>query len=135
MIGFVVSTIPELSMVVDLACRHRCKPFNDILFGIPVCQSKLEVIQQLKSKLTSAMGDDCSVHVLVDHPSQIDFLENFIRNNGQSADKDAERWTVFLKLDTGYHRAGITCDLAGVELAAKIIESSFLALQGVYSHW
>lgn len=142
-IGFVASTTPELSMVVDLACKYKVKPFNDVLYGIPICQSKLKTIQSLKEKLTSsnASGVEGGIHVLVDNTKQVDFLESFIRDNSSSSSSSSskplsnEKWSVFLKLDTGYHRAGITCDNRGVQLAMMVIESSFLDLKGVYSHW
>ena len=118
-------------MVVDLASLYPCKSFNDILFGIPVCKSKLQAIQKLKNKLESSTNGDGDVHVLVDHPDQVNFLEDFIRNTPFTMKK----WSVFLKLDTGYHRAGTSCDDRGVMLAMKIIESPFVALKGLYSHW
>ncbi|KAL7537728.1 hypothetical protein ACHAXR_008817 [Thalassiosira sp. AJA248-18] len=128
-IGFVVSTIPELSMVVDMACQHQCRPFSDILFGLPICRSKLSAIQKLKIKLSSVVNDG-NIHLLVDNPDQIDFLESFILNS-TSAEM---QWSVFLKLDTGYHRAGTTCDGQGVSLATRIIESPYISLKGLYSH-
>lgn len=128
-IGFVVSTIPELSMIVDLACQHKCKPFSDVLLGVPICKSKLSAIQKLKL-LASYEGKN-TIHILVDNPDQVDFVEAFIRNSSSPGIK----WSVFIKVDTGYHRAGTTCDDEGVSLATKIIKSPYLKLKGLYSHW
>ena len=130
-IGFVVSTLPELSMVTDMACQHQCRPFSDVLYGIPICKSKLSAIQNLKKKLASATNDDGNIHLLVDNSDQVDFLEEFISNSPSAGMK----WSVFLKVDTGYHRAGTTCDGQGVSLATKIINSPYLDLKGLYSHW
>lgn len=132
-VGFVVSTIPELSMVVELACEHRCRPFSDILLGVPICKSKLSAIQQLRIQLASATNNGGSIHILVDNPDQVQFLECYVRNFS-STDTNA-KWSVFLKLDTGYHRAGTTCNGHGLVLASKIIESKYLTLKGLYSHW
>eukprot|EP00585_Thalassiosira_rotula_P008035 CAMPEP_0196136866 /NCGR_PEP_ID=MMETSP0910-20130528/5029_1 /TAXON_ID=49265 /ORGANISM="Thalassiosira rotula, Strain GSO102" /LENGTH=421 /DNA_ID=CAMNT_0041397225 /DNA_START=64 /DNA_END=1326 /DNA_ORIENTATION=- len=129
-IGFVVSTLPELSMVADLACHHQCRPFSDILYGIPICKSKLSAIYSLKMKLASATNNDGSIHILIDNPGQVNFLEEFI-SNSSLPERD---WSVFLKLDTGYHRAGTTCNAEGVALAKKIINSPYLNLKGLYSH-
>jgi len=129
-IGFVVSTLAELTMVTDMACQRQCRPFNDVLLGVPICKSKLTAIQNLKTKMDSATNDG-NIHILVDNPYQVDFLEEFIANNNPSPDK---KWSVFLKLDTGYHRAGTTCDGQGVALAMKIINSPHLGLKGIYSH-
>ncbi len=125
-IGFVASTLPELSMVVKLGCEHKRKPFIDIILGIPICKSKLPSIQSMSHELTSATGEGC-IHVLVDNPQQVIFLEEFAQQNSQ-------RWSVFLKLDTGYHRAGTTCDEAGVKIATQIINSTHLVLKGLYTH-
>ncbi len=130
-IGFVASTLPELSMVVKLGCEYKRKPFIDVLFGVPICKSKLLSIQSMLHELTSATGEGC-IHVLVDNPQQVIFLEEFAQQN--TSDENSQRWSVFLKLDTGYHRAGATCDEAGVKLATQIINSTHLVLKGLYTH-
>lgn len=63
-----------------------------------------------------------------DNPGQAKFVEDFVRENNSDA------YSVFLKLDTGYRRAGVTVDEEGVVLAALIIESDHLRLRVVYSH-
>ena len=132
MVGFVVSTIPELVMLIDMAGRHeKCKAFGDILLGIPICKSKLKTILKLKNELASITNNGGVIHLLVDHPTQVDFLENFIENSPSLN----VNWSVFLKIDTGYHRAGVTCDNRGIAVATKIIDSPRLSLKGLYSHW
>lgn len=130
-VGFVVSTIPELAMLTEMASRHKCGPFGDILLGIPICKSKLSAIGRLKSELASATNNEGVIHLLIDNAQQVEFLEDFIINS-PSADV---KWSVFLKIDSGYHRAGVTCDSRGVSVAMKIIDSSCLILKGLYSHW
>lgn len=130
-IGFVVSTIPELAMIVDMAFHHECKSFRDILYGIPICKSKLSAILRLKNELSSVTNNEGVIHVLVDNSHQVDFLEEFIISSSLADIK----WSVYLKIDTGYHRAGVTCDSQGISVAMKIINSSCLTLKGLYSHW
>ena len=131
MVGLVVSTLPELALVVGMACQHQCRPFSDVLLGVPICISKLSSIHTLRTNLARGTNGEGIVHLLVDHPAQVDFLERFVAEHSA----DDERWSVFLKVDTGYKRAGTTCDDAGASLAAKIVESPHLALKGLYSHW
>ena len=69
---------------------------------------------------------------MVDHPDQIEFLEEFISKNSTGSNI---KWSVFIKVDTGYHRAGVTCDDSGISSASLIIDSKYLALKGLYSHW
>ena len=62
-IGFVASTLPELAMVVKLGCQYKRKPFTDVIFGIPICKSKLLSIQSMSHELTSAThGEGCIHH-------------------------------------------------------------------------
>jgi len=130
--GFVASTLPELAMVVKLGCQYKRKPFTDVIFGIPICKSKLLEIQSMSHELTSATHGEGCIHVIVDNPQQATFLEEFAQQN--TSDENTQRWSVFLKLDTGYHRAGITCEKAGVNLATQIINSTHLVLKGLYTH-
>eukprot|EP00986_Skeletonema_menzelii_P010796 scaffold5399_cov147-Skeletonema_menzelii.AAC.2 len=131
-IGFVVSTLPELSMVVKLGCEYKRKPFTDVIFGIPICKSKLPSIQSMLEELTSATDGEGCIHVLVDNPQQVVFLEEFVEQH--ASDENPQGWSVFLKLDTGYHRAGTTCDEVGVKLACQVINSAHLVLKGLYTH-
>ncbi len=119
-------------MLIEMASRHeKCKAFGDVLLGIPICKSKLDTILKLKNELASVTNDGGVIHLLVDHPTQVDFLENFI----ESSPSLDTKWSVFLKIDTGYHRAGVTCDNRGISVALKIIDSPRLTLKGLYSHW
>ena len=120
-IGFVGSTIPELRMLTELAIEYG-SPFNDVLYGIPICRSKLPTIDTLRNKMVDVNG---KIHLLVDSMGHIDILES-------SSDR---KWSIFIKIDTGYHRAGVTCDGQGVLTATRVIESTNLSLKGLYSHW
>ena len=119
-IGFVGSTIPELRMLTELATEDG-PPFNDVLYGIPICKSKLPALETLRNKMVDVDGN---IHLLVDNMVQLNVLES-----------SNIKWSIFIKVDTGYHRAGVTCDDQGVLIAAKIIESTNLSLKGLYSHW
>ncbi len=125
--GFVASTIAEVRM---LAVSGLGFPFNDILFGVPIgsCRSKLALLDQIQQQRPGVI-----IHVLVDHPDQVKMLEEYYCTNANSESR--QRCSVFLKLDTGYHRAGISCDDRGVDLASRIVLSKQLNLKGVYSHW
>ena len=132
-VGFVVSTLPELTTVVDLACECESatagggRPYSDVLLGVPVCASKLPRIEAQRRRLTG-VAPGGQVHLLIDNPGQAKFVEEFVRAN------KADAYSVFLKLDTGYRRAGVTVDEEGVALAVSVIESDHLRLRGVYSH-
>ncbi len=120
--GFVASTLPEVKMLVE----SKYDLPRDILYGVPISQAKLEPLDAMRQEFSSNEGQ---IHVMIDHPTQVTFVEDYVKGQEKSP------FSAFIKLDTGYHRAGITCDERGVDLALKIIRSPFLSLQGVYSHW
>ena len=125
--GFVASTLPEVELLID-AAKSYGGPFCDILYGVPVTQSKLERIHSLRE--TTGIPN-LTVRILLDNEGQVDAVEQFAR------EQNVQRpFSVFVKLDTGYHRAGIACDNRGVKLVNRIATGSpFLQLAGVYSHW
>lgn len=121
--GFVASTLPEVKILVE---SYYGLP-RDILYGVPISESKLEALNSLRQKLS----DDGQIHIMIDHPTQVQIVEDFVKE----AKEIRKPFSAFLKLDTGYHRAGITVDERGVDLALQIALSPSLSLKGVYSHW
>lgn len=122
--GFVASTLPEIELLVKLALEQGA-PYNDILFGVPIAASKLGEIDSLQDQLS----EKGTIHVLVDHLTQLQQIEAHCR-----AHRTQGPYSVFLKLDTGYHRAGVPCDERGVSLAYALLQSKCTHLVGVYSH-
>lgn len=122
--GFVASTLPEVQLLVETSPQYG-GAFHDVLYGVPISESKLEALHALRRKMP-ASG---KIHIMIDHPTQVKFVEDYVNSH------DSGPFSVFLKLDTGYHRAGITCDERGVELALQILRSPAVELKGVYSHW
>jgi D-serine deaminase-like pyridoxal phosphate-dependent protein len=123
--GFVASTLPEVAMLVGAAEKYGGAPFNDILFGVPIAESKLSRLFELQQKL------DGHIRIMVDHVEQIHQVEKFV----DAAENNFPKLSTFLKLDTGYHRAGVPCDERGVQVAMAVIRSPALDFFGVYSHW
>ncbi|KAL8840751.1 MAG: hypothetical protein Q9170_001189 [Blastenia crenularia] len=103
----VVSTLAEFDCLVDylLECEAQGKSVNQalnaaikVLYGIPAPPSTIRKLAQLGTRLRPG-----SVSVLVDHPDQLQHLGLFKEITGY-------RLLVYIKIDTGYHRAGITHD-------------------------
>lgn len=158
--GFVASTLKEVEMLLKygattasdgvqddhIAVANSIKeklpsnydnPFNDILYGIPISLSKIHRLADLLSVYRQEENfSRAVVHILIDHSSQIDFVEQFfdLAKIQKNQAFPLTSFSVFLKLDTGYHRAGISCDERGLELAMEILKSPFLVLKGFYSH-
>ncbi|MGV8040537.1 MAG: alanine racemase [Thermoanaerobaculaceae bacterium] len=95
--------------------------FGDITYAVPISHARVrEVVDLVRAGL--------HLGVLVDHPDTVAELE-------RQAMEAGVRLRVWLKADSGYHRAGVdpTSDDA-VALAARIAASSGLALAGVLTH-
>jgi D-serine ammonia-lyase len=137
--GFVASTLPEVDLLVKAAKKHGEHPFHDILFGVPIAKSKLSSLDMLQHKLSHEGG---RIHILIDHEQQILHIEEYCRirsstsnNHNNDNGSGRPRFSAYLKLDTGYHRAGVPCDHSGVQVAMRMIQSPAVELVGLYSHW
>ncbi|MBI2212975.1 MAG: alanine racemase [Acidobacteria bacterium] len=108
-----VSTLAEAEFFAEAG-------FDDITWAVPVAPSKLERALGIarKSRLI----------LLVDHPDAFAALEEFAASHDASFD-------VMLKVDCGYHRAGVDPDArSSVELALSIARSNRLRLHGLLTH-
>lgn len=47
---------------------------------------------------------------------------------------DGHVFSVYLKVDSGYGRAGVPVDLTGAELCEALVKSSAVRLAGIYLH-
>lgn len=64
-----------------------------ILYGLPVPVNKIADLSALWSKLEAYGG---IVRLLVDHPDQVHFLEEF-----ETKQEKTRRWSVFVKINGG----------------------------------
>ena len=101
--------------------------FEKVLYGIPLPGSQIPRLARIGKKLGAG-----SVSVLIDHPAQLMALTGF---------KDAAGFPagVFIKIDTGYHRAGIIADskllTELINVICEQLEPQGIAeLIGFYSH-
>ncbi|KAK4940609.1 hypothetical protein LTR28_009091, partial [Elasticomyces elasticus] len=96
-IRLVVSTVTEAEGLLPylLECKRQGKSIS-LIYGLPLPPSKLARLGDLATRL----GPDC-ISVLVDHPEQLDMLCELRDSDWPGA------IPVFVKIDTGYGRAGI----------------------------
>ncbi len=142
----IVSTLAEAEHLSDFlsACRKSQRSVNvstatrsssvflnpqsvyQILYGIPLPPSRTKRLAHLGQKLGSG-----SISVLVDNSSQLQAAKTFKDMAGFSL-------KVFVKIDTGYHRAGV---VVGTEKFNRLITDILdeesrgtVELLGFYSH-
>lgn len=95
--------------------------FRDITYAVPIAPGKLGRVAALQRDLEA-------LHVLVDHPDAVRAMDQFGQANGVS-------FSTYIKVDCGYHRAGIDPESSlAVELAGMIHTSKHVALAGLLTH-
>lgn len=101
--------------------------FSDILYVLPLGHDKIARAQPL-----CAAG---VLQVLLDSPATLDRLQTI------GAPAEDRPWRVWLKVDTGYHRAGVdVCSESGAQAALELARAIAspergTVLAGIYSHY
>ncbi len=108
-VGVTVSTLAEASVFAD----HG---FDDLTWAFPLILDRLPEARALAERVT--------LRIFVDGPEALDALE-----------RTGVPFHVWLKIDCGYHRAGLDpASPATLELARRLAGSSRLRFDGIASH-
>ncbi|KII94064.1 hypothetical protein PLICRDRAFT_50053 [Plicaturopsis crispa FD-325 SS-3] len=122
----VVSTLREAWGVVD-AGLVADGTVNDILYGLPVAVNKIADLATLWDEIET---HGATVRLLVDHPDQVYFLEEFEKQRATP-----RRWSAFIKVDGGQKRAGVSTATPEFEsLCSTIFNSPAISVYGFYCH-
>jgi D-serine deaminase-like pyridoxal phosphate-dependent protein len=112
--GITVSTLAEARLFAAAG-------FRDITYAFPLPINRIEEAASLGSQLDR-------FSVLLDHPATLHELETHSHRTGV-------RFSVFLKVDCGYHRVGVDPDRdESVWFAAKLSQSPHLDFRGILTH-
>ncbi len=103
---------------VDMAAYFQQHGWQDMLIAFPVNVRELEKINRL--------AETTALSLLVESIETVCFLQKHL----------SQPVTVWLKIDSGYHRTGLLCDdVEGIAAVAKSIEQSDkLSLTGILTH-
>ncbi|KAF5548842.1 D-serine dehydratase [Fusarium mexicanum] len=126
-IKLIVSTLAEIEHLLPLLKEYKDASRRlDILYGLPLPRSQISRLAALGLELGQG-----SISVLIDHPSQLESVKAFSNYAKFPA-------RVFLKVDTGYHRAGLPPTAMNknglIEALAKLEANGEAELLGLYSH-
>ncbi|KAK6353941.1 hypothetical protein TWF730_008361 [Orbilia blumenaviensis] len=114
----ITSTIREIRGLQPLIADGTVK---DVLYGLPPAASYVATLSSLSKNIPN-------LRLLVDHPSQIANLNSLPPLCGRP-------WSVFIKLDTGYHRAGLEPSSDSLkELLKSAILHRNISIYGFYAH-
>ncbi len=112
--GITVSTLAEAEF-------FAAGGFADITYAVPIAPAKLAAAADLARRVER-------LNLLVDHPDAAAAAAACARDRNV-------RLSVFLKVDCGYHRAGVDPDRAeSVALAARLAASPHLDFRGILTH-
>ncbi|EDU49335.1 conserved hypothetical protein [Pyrenophora tritici-repentis Pt-1C-BFP] len=130
--NFIVSTVLEAEQLVGYVRDVQGKRWDgSILYGVPVAQSSIPRLISLATELAPG-----SIHVLIDNLDAFTKLCERLRSA-----PEAVQLGIFIKIDTGYERAGIkTSSPAFPGLVQSIVAKtqepgSKCFLKGFYSHF
>jgi D-serine deaminase-like pyridoxal phosphate-dependent protein len=109
-----VSTLAEAELFAGAG-------FRDITYAVPIAPQKLGAAAALAARVER-------LAVLVDSERALHAIEEFSASNGTTFD-------VFLKVDCGYHRAGVDPESPdSVRLAVALARSEAVRFQGLLTH-
>jgi D-serine deaminase-like pyridoxal phosphate-dependent protein len=109
-----VSTLSE----AELFARNG---FGDITYAVPIAPEKLDRAAEIATRVES-------LSLLVDSVEAVEAIEAFSSSHGVTFD-------VFLKIDCGYHRAGVDPDSPrSLELGLRIAGSPAIRFRGLLTH-
>jgi D-serine deaminase-like pyridoxal phosphate-dependent protein len=112
--GITVSTLAEASFFARGG-------FRDVTYAVPISPSRLEEAVEIGRSLES-------FHLLLDHESTFEAMAACARAKGV-------RLSSFLKVDCGYHRAGVDPKSeASVALALRMARSPDVEFAGILTH-
>ncbi|MEQ8763281.1 MAG: alanine racemase [Planctomycetota bacterium] len=112
--GITVSTLAEARFFAEGG-------FDNITWAFPLPPDQLDEVFELSAKLKA-------FHVLVDQAETVEALAREASRRGRTI-------ATLLKVDCGYHRAGVDpADPASVRLAARIAGAEGLRFEGVLTH-
>lgn len=105
--------------LLDLDCM--LKPCQ-CLYGIPVCQSALPELFELRQSI--------AILLMIDNEQHLQLLQDFNQRN------DCQHsWSVFIKVDVGSHRAGLLAgSVALTDLVQRAEASPAVSIHGFYCH-
>jgi D-serine deaminase-like pyridoxal phosphate-dependent protein len=112
--GITVSTLAEASFFARAG-------FRDVTYAVPISLARMEEAVEIGRALES-------FHLLLDHESTFEAMAACARAKGV-------RLSSFLKVDCGYHRAGVDpTSEAGVALALRMAQSPDVEFAGILTH-
>ncbi len=125
----VVSTLMEAYSLLPLVEQGL---IDDILYGVPIVSSRIEELAHLSSLIPN-------LRIMIDCKAHLDLLlRNPLVSNDRVEADNMQKWSVFIKIDMGSHRAGSPADSQTLwDLIRDTVSerySTIVDLYGFYCH-
>ncbi|SMN18501.1 similar to Saccharomyces cerevisiae YGL196W DSD1 D-serine dehydratase (aka D-serine ammonia-lyase) [Maudiozyma saulgeensis] len=124
--SIVVSTIKEATELLNYQDKIGKQYVKDICFGLPAC------VPGIIDQLNTLSGRVQNLRIFVDN---VEHLDNLVKFGRSTNDK---KWSIFVKVDMGTHRAGLPTESEDfLELLKKLITpevAEVADLYGFYAH-
>ncbi|KAJ4256859.1 hypothetical protein NW762_008955 [Fusarium torreyae] len=115
--SIVASTLAEIRGALPLVKEGI---LDECLYGLPIYPGALPALAELRKSIR--------IQLMVDNEQQITCLEDF-------ALKETAAWDIFIKIDVGSHRAGVSTGSSSLRsLVDKAEKSSAANIVGFYCH-
>ncbi|KAJ3841373.1 putative serine dehydratase domain-containing protein [Lentinula raphanica] len=122
----VVSTLME-AWEVARGGLFKDGTVKDLLYGLPIAGNKVADLSHLWDEVAQDGG---IIRLLIDHPDQIKFLEEC-----ESKRQNPRKWSVFVKIDGGQKRAGVSPGTSTFDnLVNALLISPAISIYGFYAH-
>lgn len=126
-VRLIVSTVIEAESLLDLLKQYQAKGAKvNVLYGVPLGRSHVTRLAALAKQLGPG-----TISAMIDNPAQLTSVKQFKAEAGSPL-------SVFIKTDSGYHRAGLTPESTKMmDLVKQVGEAESkedLHLLGFYSH-
>ena len=126
-VRLIVSTVAEAEQLIPLLQDYKASGAEvNVLYGVPLPASQVTRL----AEVGKALGQG-SIAIMIDHPSQLRFARDFRMAAGFPAQ-------VFVKVDSGTHRAGLSPESESMAILLSRIadadSSGDLVFLGYYSH-
>lgn len=119
----VVSTLMEAWYLLPLVKKGL---INDILFSLPVVESRLAELESLAKQVPH-------LRLMLDNYAQVEILANYSKTH-----KCSHKWSIFFKVNMGTNRAGLGVSDSELdrtlEAVLKSPLSEYVSLYGFYCH-
>ncbi|KAJ9106085.1 hypothetical protein QFC21_001225 [Naganishia friedmannii] len=120
----IISTVEEGWMLVTSGAVEDCQ-VSSVLYSMPPPPNTLQRLAGLRAALRERR---CDLILMVDHPAQAEAVDSVPRD-------DLRVWSVFIKVDAGYHRAGVPLHTQQFEeTVSAVLECAATSLYGFYVH-